>query len=608
MGVYFNGRFYIKPTTAVFIDDSALQPVGLVGSNVIGMIGPAKDGIPNQGFLITSLNDAVELFSEGPLVEGVAAAFSGGAQFIWATRVGGTYNSTTRAFASPPTQASSAETVPTVIPFKLLSMMYGAHANGITVNFDNNTVSGVDITVTGFGNTYLALGVKSDCLKVVNGNANTVTFTIAKNGSVYELVIDDGAGGNTTAAINLANYTNMIDLVAAINQAMATATASPITGVVVTSLNDSAKPIELDMNATVMTTAGTGYVSKNVKAVYDWLNSGQQPYVAAQDTGSIFTTAEDKDISLLMADTDFVLVGGSYGSIDATSYKGVLAEIYEDLAPLDMIVPIVDDYLTYSLTSAADAIFSYVYEHCKYMSTLGNDERKGFVGYQFSDNDGDADTLVSTLLGKAVTFNSQYQIICAPRLSRFSQKGALKTFNGTYTAAFICGMFAGFPVGEPLTNKTISGVQGLSTVFKNRQIIQLLDGGVFTIERLPSGILKVVQSITTWTTDDNFNKKEVSVGFETNYVAKNCRNTLKTFVGKKNTPFILQTIKGALIQILKQLEDEQVIVGTAAYPAFRNIIITADGDVVRVSFECSPAIPINYVLITVHATIFSTTI
>lgn len=608
MGVFFNGRFYIKPTTAVFIDDSALQPVGLIGANVIGMLGPAKDGIPNQGFLITSLNDAVELFSEGPLVEGISAAFSGGAQSIWATRVGGTYNSTTKAFSSAPLQAIYGPSGSPNIPFKLLSSIYGAHANGISVNFDNNVTSGVDITVTGFGNTYTALGVKSDCLKIVNGGAVTVNFSIGTGTAL--LTINDGT--NTSPTIALASYTNMIDLVAAINQAMAVATPAAITSVTVTSVNDSAKPIELDYIAagTDVTAGSTGYLSKNVKAVYDWLNSTQQPYVIAQDTNNIFNTVANKDISLLMADATVTLVGGSYGSIDSTSYQGVLAEIYEDLSPLDMIVPIVDDYLTYSLTSSTtpDSIFNYVYEHCKYMSTLGNDERKGFVGYQFLDSDGDADTLVTTLLGKAVTFNSQYQIICSPRLSRFSQKGILTTFNGTYTAAFIAGLIAGFNVGEPITNKTISGVQGLSTVFKNRQIIQLLDGGVLTIERLPSGIFKVVQGITTWITDDNFNKKEISVGLETNFVAKNVRNTLSTFVGRKNTPFVLQTIKGALIQILKDLEDQQVIVGTTAYPAFRNIIISADGDIVRVSFECSPAIPINYVLITVHATIFSTTI
>lgn len=606
MGIFFNGRFFVRPTVATFIDDSALQPVGLVGANVIGMIGPAKDGIPNQAYLLTSLRDATEIFSEGPLVEGVAAAFASGAQFIWATRIGGTYTAATHTFTNQPVRASYATGGSPDIPFKLWSKIYGEHANGISVTIDVNTTKGLDIDVVAFGNTYSAVGVYSDALKVVNNNAVSVTFTIAKNVSVYGLTISDGT--NTTAEINLANYSNMIDLVVAINQAMVTATPAAITDVVVTSLIDTAKPIELDKKITAISTATTGYISKNVKAAFDWLNSGQQPYVNAEDTGDIFTTVEDKDVSLLEAGSDFVLTGGSFGSVDATAYQGVLAEIYEDL-DIDLVVPIVDDYLTYSLTSSTtpDSIFQYVLDHCKYMSTLGSDERKGLVGYQFTA-DGDADTLVTSLKAKALAFNSPYIIVCTPKLKRFTLLGALKEFNGTYTAAWIAGMIAGFNIGEPITNKTVSGIQGLSTFFKNRQIIQLLDAGVLSVERVPSGVFKVVQGITTWTTDENFNKKEISVGLASNFIAKNCRETLKQFVGRKNSPFILQTIKGALIQILKDLESQEIIVGTTDVPAFRNIIISADGDIVNVSFECSPVLPINYVLITLHMAIFKTAI
>jgi len=59
-----------------------------------------------------------------------------------------------------------------------------------------------------------------------------------------------------------------------------------------------------------------------------------------------------------------------------------------------------------------------------------------------------------------------------------------------------------------------------------------------------------------------------------------------------------------LVQVLRELENNEIIVGTTAYPAYRNLILTADGDVVRVSFECSPVLPINYILINIHATVF----
>ena len=48
-----------------------------------------------------------------------------------------------------------------------------------------------------------------------------------------------------------------------------------------------------------------------------------------------------------------------------------------------------------------------------------------------------------------------------------------------------------------------------------------------------------------------------------------------------------------------------IIVGDQNSPAFRNIQVTLDVDVLRVQFECSPAIPLNYVLTTVFAVPYS---
>ncbi len=345
----------------------------------------------------------------------------------------------------------------------------------------------------------------------------------------------------------------------------------------------------------------------NVKAVFDWLNSGAQKYVTAVDTNNIFTTVANKTLSLLTTAVPFVLSSGSYGLVDATSYQGILAEIFEDL-DLDLVVPIVDDYLTYNITSSADSIFSYVYDHCKYMSELGSDERIGLIGYQFAATDGDADTLISTLISKAASFNTPYIVICSPRLKTITVSGELATLNGTYTAATIAGLVSSYSVGEPITNKVLTNVYDVSTSFKNRQIIQLIDNGVLCIEKLANGTYKVVQGVTSWISDDNFNKKEISVRLATNYVAKNCREALKQFIGRKNSAYMLQTIKGALIQVLKGLESEEVIVGTDSYPSYRNLVISSTGDIVNVSFECSPVLPINYIGITISATVFSATV
>jgi len=604
MGVYFNGRYYIKPQVATYVDDSALTPVGLVGANVIGMMGPAKDGVPNLGYLITSLTDATDLFKEGPLVDGIAACFSQGAQYIWATRVGGSYSGGT--FANVPTQASATVTD----LFTLKSTSYGAHANNTVVTFtcaDPLVYNrNLDIKVVAEGNTIESLNMVSNVIKFANANAETVKFKVWED-TTYKLDITTVT--RTALTINLASYSNMTDLKTAIDAAMAAATPTPITGVTVTVVDSlgGTGGIQLDSGEYACAQSAVNYLSNSVKKAYDWLNSALQPYVTAEEINSAFTSVIDKDLAVLTA-TSFTLTGGNYGStptINATSYQGVLTEIYEDL-DLDLVVPILDNYLVWAGVdnTMGAAVFQYLYSHCKTMSELKSDERIGLIGFHFGAND---DTVATTITNAAL-YNSPYISMCSPRLKFYSLQGVLKTWNGTYTAAAIAGMVANYPVGEPITNKTLSGITDLSTIYKNSEILQLIDNGALIIERVRGIGYKVVQGVTTWTSDDNFNRKEMSVRLVTNYVAKNCRENLKQFIGRKNSLFMLETIKGSLISVLKDLEEEGVIVGTPTYPAYRNIVLTADGDIVRVAFECSPVLPINYILITIHATIFKATI
>ena len=48
-----------------------------------------------------------------------------------------------------------------------------------------------------------------------------------------------------------------------------------------------------------------------------------------------------------------------------------------------------------------------------------------------------------------------------------------------------------------------------------------------------------------------------------------------------------------------------VLVGDAQSPAYRNISASLEGDTLRVQFECSPAIPVNYVLVSIFAVPYS---
>ena len=50
-----------------------------------------------------------------------------------------------------------------------------------------------------------------------------------------------------------------------------------------------------------------------------------------------------------------------------------------------------------------------------------------------------------------------------------------------------------------------------------------------------------------------------------------------------------------------------VIVGDDKNPAYKGITAEIQGDILRVWFECSPVIPINYVLVGIYAVAYSGT-
>jgi len=51
-----------------------------------------------------------------------------------------------------------------------------------------------------------------------------------------------------------------------------------------------------------------------------------------------------------------------------------------------------------------------------------------------------------------------------------------------------------------------------------------------------------------------------------------------------------------------------VLVGDSESPPYRNIRVELRGDVVTVSFECQPVIPINYILIPITISPYSGTV
>jgi hypothetical protein len=139
----------------------------------------------------------------------------------------------------------------------------------------------------------------------------------------------------------------------------------------------------------------------------------------------------------------------------------------------------------------------------------------------------------------------------------------------------------------------------------------LITGGVLCLENTDAGY-KVVQSITTWLTDDKYDKVEQSVGFACDYVARTVRTNLDVLRGAKASPITLgravQITESTLRALAKPAPvGPAVIVGDADSPAYTGITASIVADAISVTFQCSPVLPANYIGISIYVQPYSGT-
>jgi hypothetical protein len=140
----------------------------------------------------------------------------------------------------------------------------------------------------------------------------------------------------------------------------------------------------------------------------------------------------------------------------------------------------------------------------------------------------------------------------------------------------------------------------------------LIESGIIPIEATQDGY-KVVRSVSLWKTDANYNRVEISCGTAADFVARNVREAVQPLIGEKATPQLLTRAEQIVESTLRELARPEptgpgIIVGDAENPAYRSITVSIEGDVLRISFECSPVIPINYIPITIFAVPYTGTV
>jgi hypothetical protein len=571
MPYFFNGRLYISPATMSAVNDDALNNQNLSVGNVAAFVGRSSGGQPSTALTFGSPAQASASLKTGELLTAVLKAFNpsdetGGPSAVLAVRVNPAVQAGLTlldALAASVIQVSAAD--------------WGLYTNQIKLTVTAGSVQGLKASVALGTANYTQDNLYASPLEVqYTGAAASATLSISNS-----TVTLQAPSGSVVAAIDLNAFPTVEELVDNINS------FAGFTAVVNGGFGTNPTLNALDNLAPADVLTAPLNVLANLQALVNWFNGSAQPLVVATRVPGAGT--------LPVALPYTYLTGGSDGVTTNLQWSNAFDTLQGQA--VQWLTPISSDP---AIAAMADA-------HVQFMSTIGRAERRAIVGMALGSTDADA-------LLAAKNLNSDRTSLVHIGYYDYDATNilpGLQLYSPYLAAAAVAGAFSGVSPGTPLTNKSLT-FRGLERNLLNpTDTDPLITGGVLCIENTSTGY-KVVQSISTWLTNSNYDKVEQSVGAALDYVAHNVRDALDVLRGSKNNQITLARAVTITEATLRQLAipDPQgpgVLAGDATSPPYINITASSVGDAIAVSFQCSPVLPANYIAITIYAVPFTGT-
>lgn len=566
MSVFFNGRLIVSPATASVVDDSALYNKNLTVGNAVALIGRSEGGKPNTALRFGSPSEARETLRSGELLEAVLKAFDPSAQT-------GSPAVVTAVRVNPAVQASLnlVDATPVTV-IALQSTDYGLYTNQIKVKVEAGSTLGKKLTVQQ-GNDYFSEDNVGRTPFRIRYSGAQATARMSITGTQLTL---EAPNSTVVATVDLATYDTVQEVVDRINA------VTGFTATVLDGLGNTPTLQGLDFVSNVDVRTADYNVAAHLQAIVDWFNGNGEGFV---------TATRPNNVGALPANIAFTyLAGGTDGSVTNTEWSNAYTTLQTE--DVQWVTPITSDSAIHAMNDT----------HCAFMSNVMRMERRGIVGTASGTADSAAITAAKAL-------NSDRTSLVHIGYYDFNIEGKLVLMPPYMAAAAIAGAFAGVNPGTPLTNKTLK-FRGLERNLRNPTDTDvLIKGGVLCLENTPNGY-KVVKSITTWLTTTSYNRVEVSVGVAVDFIARNVREALDQLRGQKANQVNLARAVSITESTLRELARPEpqgpgVLAGDVDNPPYSGITATLEGDVLRVEFQCSPVLPINYVLVSIYAVPFS---
>lgn len=641
MPVFFNGRLLTTPAVATRIDDSAMANKNLTVENNLAIIGQSEGGAPKQVVKLANPKEAAEYFGSGELVDAIKKAFSPSAetnapQYVYGVRVDpATQSHYVLATAGTPEEGALGDD--SVVGEKQVTLadtatgVVDGHYNGYRIKMTSGAAMGETNLITSFdfdtkvcdlryewenvpalGDTYELIPAAFSVASTDYGaHTKRVRIKVQPGTSTGTKYVATSMDGQEYIQDNLgANYFDL-QYIGSETSALLTVTADAIevkagtTGAEEVLLScdlnvyDTVSKVVdfLDSHADLVANFNPSYrdyptfakfdyvtdvdiigstavnVTANLQAIVDWLASLSETFVDVYRPSEAGALPEDIGYTFLQCGNT------------ATPTPADWQECFDALQVEDVqcIVPL----------TSTEAVHAMAVSHCSYMSNNAGMERRCIVGGAIGES-------LEEVKARAYNMNDDRCYLVSPGYKDYNANGVLVEYAPYMAAAILGGMITGSDPGTSLTNKTIN-VKGLVQKYRSpADTDELIKAGVIGLAETREGY-KVVQSCSTWLTNDNYNRVEMGTGFAVDFVVRNIRNALGRLKGQKGTPRILGRAVSITENQLKELArpapmGPEVIVGDDDNPAYKNITAELEGDVIRVYFQCSPVVPVNYVL------------
>lgn len=281
------------------------------------------------------------------------------------------------------------------------------------------------------------------------------------------------------------------------------------------------------------------------------------------------------------------LSGGSEGTAQFSDWQNALNLLKK--TRVNSVVVLTGDP---AVQAALDA-------HCAYMCGIGRSERDGFVGLSALDGSGvPTNTLPSksSIESQIVDINSRHIRAFAQSIDKFNSAGERTTYLPWFQGLLAAGMQAGSPVGTSLTFKyanvlSIAQHSSWNPVDDSEEMIQ---AGLCFMENVEGVGRRFVRNVTTHLSTNNIAFTEGSVNAAVNFATFEFRTSLESAVGKRGFAGTINATKGVAVNELGLLQSAGVLV------QWRALSLELVVDVLEVSVELAPIIPINFVKSTIH--------